>query len=440
MPLPRIRHQLRLHLECSQSDVHLDALGDGDTLVLFTVEYQGRGPSVANVADRGAFIVWVGVVIDTISEIGQIRAGDISQRIVADEVRHPCPHDGRFEPIRPRNGQGGQVTTPTPAADPEPVRVGQATLDHGLYPCKHVLKLSPTDITEDSVRESSAASCAPPGVGQRDCVAPSGEYLCPVAPGGATLVCPQRGRSSVYLYHERVTLALTVVTWPNEQPLDLDTGITLPPHHLHLTESCLLKLRPKPCSPSRFLAACVYLGSVDLRWVRPVLAHHRQALSVRVRADGVTDSSPSLAYAQSGALPFPIQPVKRGDHTLVAQEERLAVRKRAEILAGSLIFRCQADCLTALQRTTIDVIAMRDLPSTGSVGQVKAIGRPDEVFCWPTGTEDHPGTPSLARNHSHFRLLKRGIHAGGRSRVEGDHFTAGSPGVAPNLSPLGRNG
>src|SRR5829696_3599176 len=378
MPLPRIRHQLRLHLECSQSDVHLDALGDGDTLVLFTVEYQGRGPSVANVADRGAFIVWVGVVIDTISEIGQIRAGDISQRIVADEVRHPC---------------------------------------------KHVLKLSPTNITEASIRESSAASCAPPGVGQQDCVAPSGEYLCPVAPGGAELVCPQRGRSSVYLYHERVTLALTVVTWPNGQPLDLDTRITLPPHHLHLTEGCLLKLRPKPCSPSRFLPACVYVGSVDLRWVRPVLPQHRQALSVR--ANGVTDSSRSLAYAQSGALPFPIQPIKRGDHTLVAQEEKLTVRKRAEILAGSLIFRCQADCLTALQRTTIDVIAMRYLPSTGSVGQVKAIGRPDEVFCWATGTEDHPGTPSLARNHSNFRLLKPVIHPGGRSRVEGDHFTIG---------------
>src|SRR5215218_5465984 len=406
MPLPRIRHQLCLHLECSQSDVHLDALGDGDTLVLFTVEYQGRGPSVANVADRGAFIVWVGVVIDTISEIGQIRAGDISQRIVADEVRHPCPHDGRFEPIRPCNGQGGQ-----------------ATLDHGLYPCKHVLKLSPTNITEASIRESSAASCAPPGVGQQDCVAPSGEYLCPVAPGGAELVCPQRGRSSVYLYHERVTLALTVVIWPNEQPLDLDTRITLPPHHLHLTEGCLLKLRPKPCSPSRFLPACVYVGSVDLRWVRPVLPHHRQALSVRT--NGVTDSSRSLAYAQSGALPFPIQPIKRGDYTLVAQEEKLIVRKRAEILAGSLIFRCQADCLTALQRTTIGVIAMRYLPSTGSVGQVKAIGRPDEVFCWATGTEDHPGTPSLARNHSHFRLLKPVIHPGGKSRVEGDHFTIG---------------
>ncbi len=52
---PWVGDQLRLHSQCSEGYVHLDALGCGDTPVLRPVEDQGWGSGIADVPYRGPF-------------------------------------------------------------------------------------------------------------------------------------------------------------------------------------------------------------------------------------------------------------------------------------------------------------------------------------------------------------------------------------------------
>src|SRR5947209_9347250 len=138
MSFPGIGDEMRLHPQGSERDVHLDALGYGDTFVLFPMKDQHRRAYVTDVPDRGPLVVRVRVLVERLPEIREVRAWDVTRGVVADEVRDAHPHDGSLEPVRLRHGQSGQVTAPAPAADPQPLRVGHAAFNHGVYPGGHI--------------------------------------------------------------------------------------------------------------------------------------------------------------------------------------------------------------------------------------------------------------------------------------------------------------
>src|SRR5690606_34231943 len=165
---------------------------------------------VPDVADRGALEVRLRVVVRARFEVGEVGAGDVAQTVVADHVRQPGPHDCRLEAGGLTHDPGGHVAAPAPAADAQPLRIGDATLDQVVDPGHDVPVLAATDITEERVRVLRTAAGAAARVGHEDGVASPGQGMRPLVPRGGELVGPKPGRPAVDLHHQRVPPALLI--------------------------------------------------------------------------------------------------------------------------------------------------------------------------------------------------------------------------------------
>ena len=176
----------------------------------------------------------------------------------------PGAHHCCFEDRRLRDRESGEITTPRPAADTEPIGIGDATLDH---------RLRAIDQSRDSPPPISSCNSAAKAAPRPACRADSARArrsrwlraLRPIVPIDKGVVLPLPGGSAMNFDHERIALAFFVASRVSSSPsiscpslcqVTISTGQSRPSKRLPNSgplQFCprLRRYRPRPSCPRR---------------------------------------------------------------------------------------------------------------------------------------------------------------------------------------------